>query len=273
MGLYSQMTIINPELFGRSFTRFRDTYFFATDYMQYNWELRPNADKQIADKIKPFIHVCPDYRHTLPKLTERPIYFDLTHENRVAYEKMKKDSIVGDVVAVNAAVTSQKLQQLACGFMYEEENEHRIANTRVEILKALLSKIDTPVLVAFWFQSDLHAIQAHVPNTALLDSKKPDKTVAAFNAGEVPVLLAQAASISHGIQLQKGPGHTLVIYSPLWSNDINKQLIARIWRQGQQQDVDVYNLLARDTVDELIAQRIENKDQYDTLLNKHLKGE
>ena len=63
----------------------------------------------------------------------------------------------------------------------------------------------------------------------------------------------------------------MIILTPLWSNDLNVQLTARIWRQGQTSPVTIHNILAANTVDELVVQRVADKEQFDVMLLEHLK--
>jgi SNF2 family DNA or RNA helicase len=58
----------------------------------------------------------------------------------------------------------------------------------------------------------------------------------------------------------------MIFYSMIWSNDLVKQTIARLWRRGQLHTVHIYNLMLKDTVDELICARIASKTENHALL-------
>ena len=88
----------------------------------------------------------------------------------------------------------------------------------------------------------------------------------AWQRGEIDILLMQPISASHGIELQRG-GHNMIFFSPIWSNDIVEQTIARIWRKGQQHPVRVWDIVAAGTVDEMIVDRLEGKKEFDALFH------
>ena len=63
---------------------------------------------------------------------------------------------------------------------------------------------------------------------------RDNRDAAAWNAGEIDVLLAQPASCAYGLNLQQG-GHHLIWYSMPWSLELYAQGEARLYRQGQKQ--------------------------------------
>jgi hypothetical protein len=92
-----------------------------------------------------------------------------------------------------------------------------------------------------------------------------------WNAGKIRNLILHPRSASHGLNLARG-GHTIICYSPIWSNDMFKQLIARLWRRGQKHAVDVFTLVCNDSVDLIKLDRIEEKEENDVELNSHIKS-
>jgi hypothetical protein len=89
---------------------------------------------------------------------------------------------------------------------------------------------------------------------------KLDKIINAWNAGEIPVLLAHPMSAGHGLNLQ-GSGHAVIWYSLTWSLEVYEQFIRRLWRQGQKNHIVVHHVIAKDTVDEAILQAVQRKDK------------
>jgi SNF2 family DNA or RNA helicase len=82
----------------------------------------------------------------------------------------------------------------------------------------------------------------------------------AWNAGEIPVLLAQPQSVAHGLNLQ-GTAATVIWHSLTWDLELREQFIRRVWRQGQKEKVIVHDIVARDTVDEVIMLAMAGKDK------------
>ena len=88
----------------------------------------------------------------------------------------------------------------------------------------------------------------------------PPTDVADWNAGKIPLLLCHPASAGHGLNLQQG-GHIAIWYSlPNWNLELYQQANARIYRQGQQQPVTIYRIMAEGTIDEDEARALETKD-------------
>ena len=63
----------------------------------------------------------------------------------------------------------------------------------------------------------------------------------------------------------------MIWYTPTWNLENREQYIRRIWRQGQTERVFVYNIIARDTVDEVVLKAVEAKDKTQTGLMNALR--
>ena len=271
-GLFGQMMLIDcGQALGRNKESFLNRYFIPTDFKRYNWILKPNADSEILKAISHLVHSIPDYRGELKEPLYRVHSVVLPDHLRSYYETMKKDMVTDDAVSQTAAVLSQKLQQIAAGFVYLEDGEAKsLSDYRVEEMATLMQSYEhTNVLVCYWYKEDLQRLTDRFPNAEVLDKKRLNEQVAAWNAGKIKMLLIHPRSAGHGLQLEQG-GHTIIWYSPQWSNDLWEQTNARLWRKGQKERVEVISIEAQDTVDELINARIESKAQFDALFHKHL---
>jgi SNF2 family DNA or RNA helicase len=86
------------------------------------------------------------------------------------------------------------------------------------------------------------------------------------------VLCAHPASAGHGLNLQAG-GNILAYFTSGWNLEEDQQILERIGptRQAQaglNREVYVHRIVARDTVDELVAIRRQTKaDVQEILLN------
>jgi hypothetical protein len=188
------------------------------------------------------------------------------------YEKMKTDMITDHAVSQTAAVLIGKLQQIASGFIYDFDGvAKRLSDYRVNALCELLNKINENTLIAYWYAEDLEALRAALPDAEVFDNSRLNAQVRAWNSGKIKTLLIHPRSAGHGLQLEQG-GSNIVWYTPYWSRDLWEQLNARLWRKGQKNTVNVYSLIASGTVDEVITQRVEDKQKFEKLFNQHLKG-
>jgi len=271
-GLYAQMMLIDGgKALGTRHDTFMNQYFYPTDFKRYNWVIKPGADKEMLEAIKGNIHIIPDYRHKLPPITYHLHRFELSEYNRKVYDQMAADAVTEYAVGQTAAVQIQKLQQIAAGFIYTESGTAvQISDERPGALTSLLYKLrDQNVIIVYNFKEDLERLRDLLERAEELTPKTLSTQVDRWNRGEIKHLLIHPKSAGHGLQLEQG-GHTLIWYTPQWSNDQWEQTNARLWRTGQKHPVDIYTIEAANTVDELINARIESKAEFDHLFHKHL---
>lgn len=275
-GLYAQMLCLDGgQSFGKNKEKFLHKFFYPTDFDERNWELRDNMEGEILKAIGWCTHVAPDYTHTLPPINEVVLGFDLPDEALREYKKFARDSVIAIedemVIAENAAVLSGKLGQYASGFLYlEDEGDFiDIHLARVHEFTSLLRNIPRAV-ICYWYKAELTAILECFDASGVSYAMVNDKgAIEAWNNKTIDYLLLHPASAGHGLNLAAG-GCNMIFYSPIWSNDIFKQTIARLWRRGQDAVVTAWILCATGTIDMLKIQRVEDKAEYDKLFHDHI---
>ena len=120
---FGQCKIVDQSLLGRSKGAFLQQYFVCMNREYNEWLPRKGALEQVMSRIKPATYVLEpgEYSDTLPPLHTVELRCDLP--DRQPYEEMKKNFVVqfGDAraIAMNAAVVTQKLQQMSSGFVYD----------------------------------------------------------------------------------------------------------------------------------------------------------
>jgi len=273
-GLFGEMYMTDGgKALGKNKSNYLEKYFYPTDYERRNWKLIPGQDEKILDAIGEVIYHLPDYRHELPELIEHTELIEMDSHTEIMYNNFKRDCIISmgdeEIVAPNAAALTGKLQQICQGFMYTENKEvHRMKTLKLDRLKDMLSGFHSygPVVIVYWFKQDIAYLQEAFPLGVVLDG---EKTIIDWNLGRTDILFLQPRSAGHGLNLALG-GHNMVFYSQLWSNDLVKQTIARLWRRGQTEPVHIYHLIMNKTIDQLMSARIDSKTEYHSLLIKHL---
>lgn len=172
----------------------------------------------------------------------------------------------------NSDVLSGKLLQIAGGALYTDTATHAFATFHDEKLNALDDLVESatsPVLVFYYFESDLMRIQKKYKNSIpVLDSKDKNvqELITKWNNGEIPVMLAHPASVGHGLNLQEG-GHTVVWFSlPNWDNDKYQQANKRLYRSGQTHAVSVIHIIAKNTIEEVMLRSLRNKEKVNSRL-------
>ncbi len=276
-GLYAQVLLLDDgKALGTNKADFLASYFYPLDYMRYNWDLLTGGAEAIAARIKDLVYTVPDYRKELPPIRYHEERVQLPKEARFIYDIMRRAMVVtldgsNDIAAVNSAVQSGKLSQIASGFIYDTESGegHTLHAAKLEKLVDVLRRLPPPVIVVYWYANDLELLKEVTGFLALGEAKHIDRALKAWNGGELTGLLLHPRSAGHGLNLAEG-GSTMVWYGPQWSRDLWEQTNARIWRTGQTETVNVYTIIADDTTDDVMMARVENKAGFDKLLMKHL---
>ena len=269
MDLWPQMYLIDRgERLGKTITGYRSRYFNpgkSNGYVVYSYEPKPGAEEAIQKQIS---DICismkaEDYLQ-MPALTVNDISVRLSPQEQQLYQEMEREKLMQvdgeQITALSAATVYNKLLQMANGSVYSDDGA--IVDIHSRKLDALAEILDTangqPVLVFYNYRHDFDrlnkAFRSYKPQTL-----KDQKDIQAWNEGEIPLLLAQPASMGHGLNLQAG-GHIIVWYGLNWSLELYQQANARLYRQGQKNGVVIHRLIAHGTVDEDVIQRLEGKD-------------
>lgn len=285
MDLFGQIYILDlGAALGRFITHYRNTYFYPTGFGGYEWKLQNGAEARIQEKIKPLTIRLEDKDYLeLPEIVINDIYIDLPQTAREAYNEMEKELIIamesGEVVAANAAVASMKCCQIANGGIYDEEGKaYHFHMEKAEVVAEVIEELQSsPALIAYEFHHDLERLQQVLGAKAPyigggVSPKRSAELETAWNRGELPFLLGNPASISHGLNLQSA-GNQVIWHSLTWNFEHYDQFIKRVRRQGNTyKQVFVHRIIARDTVDEAKIMALALKDNTQKSLLNGLKG-
>lgn len=242
--------------------------YFYSDYMGYNFTLKDGAAQRITGAIKNLVHIIDDTKEIdLPKLHSHVIEFEMPEDTRKIYNKMKRSMIVEGVEAdaVNAAVRDGKMRQISSGFVYSEDKE-----------VICLDDARRDAAVDWWIDSGkpcaviFYEFVAQGDKLRKVFAKYLATSVEKFMSGKGRVLVAQISSLSHGVDgLQDVCSHGLM-YHPMWSRDATEQATGRLWRTGAAEDVHITTLQCENTLDALVALRVEDRGEWMRLFKKHL---
>jgi SNF2 family DNA or RNA helicase len=204
------------------------------------------------------------------------VFIELPIKARKHYREMERQMFTEieahPVEAFGAAARTLKCLQIANGAAYVGEGNadwRELHDEKLMALESIISEANgAPVLVAYHFKSDLVRLQRTFPTGRHLD--QDPRTIRDWNAGRIPILFAHPASAGHGLNLQDG-GNTLVYFGHWWNLEERLQILERIGptrqlQAGHNRPVFVHNIIARDTVDELVLARIETKREVQDLL-------
>lgn len=235
-------------------SRWFKTNPYSREITPYEW-----AEKEIMEKIS-------DVMVSLPplELCPPPVYVNRTVTLPAKAMKEYKEfertllSAPYDVEAVTNGVLTNKILQFANGAMYREDGS--VAPIHTEKLDALDELIEEAggdsVLIFYGFKFDLEQIRKRHPDAQVLN--ETPNAVKLWNEGKIKKLLAHPASCAHGLNMQYG-GHIAIWYGLTWSLELYQQANARLPRPGQQHQVAIYHIIAKDTVDEDVLRVLAHK--------------
>lgn len=272
------------------------------------WELLPGGDTRIqkaVDDIVVKLNAEDWFDLKQPIVTD--IFVDLPAGARKIYKSMERNLFAeingAEVETVNAATKTSTCLQIASGCLYEDatqdcdeatncaigkvdaEPEYSLGvadgikpyyclhQEKIDALKSIIMEAaGMPVLVAYQFRHELEQLKRFLGGEAVVLDKNP-RTIKRWNEGKIRILLAHPASCGHGLSLQDG-GNILVFYSTGWNLEEHDQMVERIGptrqaQSGHNRAVFVYNIVAKDTLDEAVQERIKTKRSVmDILLEK-----
>jgi SNF2 family DNA or RNA helicase len=253
--VFGQCKIVDQSLLGRAKGAFMQQYFVLINKDFGEWEPRKGSLELVMQRIKPatFVLEPGEYKDKLPPLhtVEVACKMDMTD-----YNKMKKEFVLDDVVAVNAAVVTQKLQQMSSGFLYSDNGPIWLSAHKFDRLEELLDENQhANTLLVYQYQEELAELKRRFKWLVTLDD---DDAIERWNRGEVRLLAVHPKSAGHGLNLQHGGRHIVFLSLP-WSLELYEQTVGRLHRSGQRHDVWCYVFLTDATVDEKIWGSLHDK--------------
>jgi SNF2 family DNA or RNA helicase len=282
LDLWAQLLLIDKgERLGTTLTGYRNRYFFAAGQLPsgvvIDWRLRDEAEENIHRLISDIcLYMAAEDELNIPAETYNVI--DVPLPSRKHYEEFRRDlvldlELIGEEIysAANAAVLSNKLRQVTSGFIFSDEQDGRYTRLHKAKLEALQEVVDGTgdnLLVFYNYIPEAEMLREAFPQARMLDDRD---ALAAWDAGELPMMLAHPASAGHGLNLQYG-GHTVVWYSLTWDLELYQQANGRLIRQGQAHPVVVHSLECENTVDKIVAETLARKEFDQAKLLDHVRS-
>lgn len=279
LDLWPQLYLLDQgQRLGKTLTSYREKYFNAGNrngHIVYDYNLKKESkdsllgveiyEKEILDKIS---DICismkaADYLD-LPQRIDRLNKVRLSKALMEKYYEFEKTLVLSletsdEISPLNAAGLTNKLRQFANGAVYDEvKNWHLVHNEKLDALEEDIEAANgEPALIFYQYKSDLERIlqrfKAYKPVVL-----KGSAEIAKWNAGEIQILVAHAASAGHGLNLQHG-GHLIFWYGVDWPLELYEQGIARLDRQGQKFPVINTRIIVEGTIEEDVLEALVNK--------------
>jgi len=268
------------ERLGRTHGSFMERWFRTNQYSG-KVEALPYAQAQIQDALKD-ICLTLDARDyfDLSEPVVTPIKVTLPAAARRIYTELERDMFAQledgqELEVFNAAALTNKCLQLANGAVYTQHPSwEAVHDEKLEALKSIVSEAGgAQILLAYEFISDADRICKAFKSVARLAEPAG---LAAFKAGAKQIGIAHPKSLSYGTDGLHTNCHTLVRFGHGWNLTQRLQMLERIGPMRQLQInsgqvVQVYDIIAVDTLDEDAILRHESKREVMDLLLDAMK--
>lgn len=295
LDLFSQFRILDHgKSFGTNFYSFRAKYFvnanaFIPKLRAFpNWKIRPGSEKIISNVIADnSMRVKKEDCIDLPDLVVQDIEIDLSPKQRAIYDQMEEDFIAffqeGVSVAKLAITKALRLQQIVSGFVKLEGDKilHFEENPRSIYLKEFLEEVTPEHKVIVWacFKENYTQIRKVCDDLGLgyvevhgdVSSDRKFDAVERFNKEPgIRVFIGNPGAGGIGINLVSAS------YSVFYSRDFNAE---HYWQAGDRNyrggshihsKITRINLIASNTLDEKIAEALQNKTNISEAVLKDL---
>lgn len=284
MDLWSQIFLIDEgERLGKTLSQYRYAFFTPgrrNGYVVYNWIPNDDAESRIYDLISDIAVSMKSVDHLeMPERIFNNIVSELDDESMKLYKKLSKDFIIkykDEIIkAPTSGVLNNKLLQLANGALYNDKKEFIVVhNHKLQMLEEILEENPSnPVLVFYNYKSDYERINSYFRGKGVTPKTLDEPNAfEEWNEGKIRMLLANPASMGHGLNMQQG-GHIIVWFGLTYNLEYYQQANARLYRQGQKNSVVINHLVMAGTIDEIVLANLDRKDSMQQALMDYVKAE
>jgi len=270
--LWSLFEFLNPGLLGsaKAFTNLTRSSKNRTD---------PETAAMLGQGLRPFIlrRTKEEVLTELPSKTEQTLFCDLGTEQRAEYEELRDyyrsflDERISQIGLAKSKIhvleALLRLRQAACHPGLVDASRGDETSAKLDVLMERLEDIVAEGHKALVFSQFTRflalvrkAADARSMQYSYLDgqTRRRDKVIGEFQDDpNCSLFLISLKAGGHGLNLTAAD--YVFILDPWWNPAVEAQAIARAHRLGQQRPVFAYRLIAKDTVEEKIAQLQERK--------------
>ncbi|MCX7088209.1 MAG: DEAD/DEAH box helicase [Methylococcales bacterium] len=279
--LWNLFNFINPGLLG-SLQKFNERYAQAIENQH---DL--GTQKRLRKLLRPFIlrRLKNDVLTELPSRTEVTLHIELSPEERVFYEALRRSALLSMQAAVDAP-GQQHLKILAeimklrraCCHPRLVMDESTLSSAKLQAFEELVDELlenRHKALVFSQFVGHLKLISELLDKKGIpyhyLDGSTPVAkrkiAVNSFQAGKGDLFLISLKAGGTGLNLTAAD--YVIHMDPWWNPAVEDQASDRAHRMGQKRPVTIYRLVAKDTIEDKIVELHKHKRD---LANSLLEG-
>ena len=204
----------------------------------------------------------------LPEKTYVDDYVDMTAKQSVIYKEIKaeiKSNIDMISVAPNPLAEMIRLRQATgyTGILSSQIQESAKLDRMMELIADARENGQQVVVFSNWSQitnevcNRIHGNYTYVSITG--DTKDTDrqKNVEAFQDGRAEIIIGTTAAMGTGLTLTAG--RVIIMLDEPWSMALREQAVDRCHRIGQNNNVTIYTIMCKGTIDEKIHKLVYEK--------------
>jgi SNF2 family DNA or RNA helicase len=221
--------------------------------------------------IRPYsYHVSSADVLSLPELKLTPFPVILRGEQRRAYEQMDLTSVLrfsdgGILTAPLKVVKNGRLHQICGGFVPDDDGKlHEVGRAKIRKVMYLIKYLTKPIVIFCRYIEEVAALKTLVAAQGyrvrhIIGQNRKDRSqiIEAFQNGKIEILINQIRTGGIGIDLFAARHG--IIYSMGHSSIDFNQAFKRLHRRGQENNVEIFLLYAKNTIDEDILSDVNRK--------------
>ena len=251
--LYTQMQFLSPKILKMSFNQFKNTYceYYIRGKLKGMVKKQHNIEHLIS-LIEPYIFDC-----DLDIEAKKMYYNYFYNVDTFQYSKLKNELLEG-IANIDFFVLTTKLQQFYT--TYKEE-----------MLKELLEQINDQVIIFVKYLDSIPAGANKIVGD--MNTKERKQVIDKFERGDFKELYITYGCGSYGLNLQFC--RNIIFAEHCFDYSQRIQAEARIYRIGQNYDVNYYNLWCNVGLEKMIQSSLNKKSNLLNEIKKEIekKGE
>lgn len=285
MELWTQMYIVDlGKRLTDNYYKFLNKYFYR---WMFGWKIKKGKTKIISDKIKDIsvflkLRECVD----LPPRMYKYISLEPTKEQQKMIQELKDDFVLSlqepdrKIEYKYILPVLEKIQQIASGFVYENNNKTyflKQSSPKDKKLKELVEEISNKKIIWCKYKEDVLSLSALLSNHDPLylsskdTEKKRSQVLKEFRESNKHILITTYDLLASGETITECNYN--IHYSHIWSNEKTTNAQARTYRVGSERHRKVvYIYLYIEGLEYDILKRIKKKKKYRRELEKYMKG-
>jgi SNF2 family DNA or RNA helicase len=251
--LYTQMQFLSPKILKMSFNQFKNTYceYYIRGKLKGMVKKQHNIEHLIS-LIEPYIFDCD------LDIEAKKMYYNYFYDvDTFQYSKLKNELLEG-IANIDFFVLTTKLQQFYT--TYKEE-----------VLKELLGQINDQVIIFVKYLDSIPAGANKIVGD--MNTKERKQVIDKFERGDFKELYITYGCGSYGLNLQFC--RNIIFAEHCFDYSQRIQAEARIYRIGQNYDVNYYNLWCNVGLEKMIQSSLNKKSNLLDEIKKEIekKGE